>query len=279
MDVASIVRGGTGEVRSSRSAWMGTEVSRNWDMKVRLKCSTFLSCLSPNEDAWLHRHTHAPHRHSVSTRVITGKLEPPPPPTPFFFLPSSLRLSPVWLGELVFCFSCFPEVCLLSPSLPCFLCNTSVNICGGDRSGGGWKRDGKAVYSCQTALVLQLLSGPCDAGDAAEGLWYPAKSAIFRPYLARSVRQWWSASVCQRRGWVRGKNETGGGASAETLYDALVSRGRLFLLAFPWSAIRAATSTSAPSWLKHASGKQVLTQRPSPAAFSVVGSTIRWWHL
>lgn len=47
-----------------------------------------------------------------------------------------------------------------------------------------------AVYSCQTADVLQLLSGPCDAGDAAEGLRCPAKSAIFCPYPARSVHQW-----------------------------------------------------------------------------------------
>lgn len=31
---------------------------------------------------------------------------------------------------------------------------------------------------------------------------------------------------------MRGKNETGGGASAETLYDALVIRGRLFLSRF-----------------------------------------------
>lgn len=38
---------------------------------------------------------------------------------------------------------------------------------------------------------------------------------------------------------MRGENETGGGASAETLYDALMIRGRLFLLAFQWSAIRA----------------------------------------
>lgn len=55
----------------------------------------------------------------------------------------------------------------------------------GRRRRGGERETGKAVYSCQTELVLQLLSGPCDAGDAAEGLWYPAKSAIFRPYLAR----------------------------------------------------------------------------------------------
>lgn len=47
-----------------------------------------------------------------------------------------------------------------------------------------------AVYSRQTAGVLQLFSGPCDAGDAAEGLQRPAKSAIFCPYPPRSVRQW-----------------------------------------------------------------------------------------
>lgn len=46
---------------------------------------------------------------------------------------------------------------------------------------GGGVREA-AVYSCQTADVLQLLSGPCDAGDAAVGLRCPAKSAIFCPY-------------------------------------------------------------------------------------------------
>lgn len=107
----------------------------------------------------------------------------------------------------------------------------------------GVREAAAAVYSRQTADVLQLFSGPCDAGDAAEGLRCPAKSAIFCPYPPRSVHQCWAASVSQRRGWVRGKNETGGGASSETLYDALVIRGRLFLLAFPWSAIRAVTST------------------------------------
>lgn len=72
---------------------------------------------------------------------------------------------------------------------------------GTGRLGGGRRgvRDA-AVYSCQTADVLQLLSGPCDAGDAAEGLRRPAKSAIFCPYPARSAHQWRAASVSQRRG-------------------------------------------------------------------------------
>lgn len=48
-----------------------------------------------------------------------------------------------------------------------------------------------AVYSRQAAGVLQRLSGPCDAGDAAEGSRCPAKSAIFCPSPPpRSVRQW-----------------------------------------------------------------------------------------
>lgn len=45
-----------------------------------------------------------------------------------------------------------------------------------------------AVYSRQTAGVLQLFSGPCDAGDAAEGSPCPAKSAIFWPCILRGPR-------------------------------------------------------------------------------------------
>ncbi|KAK5857061.1 hypothetical protein PBY51_010328 [Eleginops maclovinus] len=61
------------------------------------------------------------------------------------------------------------------------------------RRGGeeGGERREAAVYSLQTANVLQLFSGPRDAaGDAAEGLRCPAKSAIFCPYPPRSMRQW-----------------------------------------------------------------------------------------
>lgn len=54
----------------------------------------------------------------------------------------------------------------------------------------GVREAAAAVYSRQTADVLQLFSGPCDAGDAAEDLRCPAKSAIFCPYRPRSVRQW-----------------------------------------------------------------------------------------
>lgn len=127
---------------------------------------------------------------------------PPPPPQPPSFLPSSLHLFPFSPGELVFGFSYFPEVCLLFPSLPCLLHDTSVNICveveeegeeeEEDWGGGVWGVCVKeaVVYSCQTSDVLQLLSGPCDAADAAEGLRCPAKSAIFCPYPARSVHQW-----------------------------------------------------------------------------------------
>lgn len=232
-------------------------------------CDAYVSLRTPG---YTHKHTHArtPHSHSAFTRAITGSWIPPSTPqTPslsfFTFISSFISLFTGWAGFLLL---------LFSGGLPSFSVSAMFSLkyfCqylrGPERVGGlrgGWKRDGKAVYSCQTAPVLQLLRGPCDAGDAAEGLWYPAKSAIFRPYLARSVRQWWSASVCQRRGWVRGKNETGGGASAETLYDASVSRGSLFLLAFPSSAVRAVASTSAPWWFKHASCKQVTHSVPLP---------------
>lgn len=160
--------------------------------------------------------------------------------TPFFtFISSFISLFTGWAGF---------RLLLFSGGLPSFSISAMFSLwyfCQYLRWGGemrGWEA-AAAVYSRQTADVLQLFSGPCDAGDAAEGLRCPAKSAIFCPYPPRSVRQWWAASVSQRRGWVRGKNETGGGASTETLYDALMIRGRLFLLAFPWSAIRAVTST------------------------------------
>jgi len=125
--------------------------------------------------------THAPHNHSTRNHMQLGTVPP---------LPSSLHLFPVSPGELVCGFSYFPEVCPLFPSLPCFLCDTSVNICGEEGRGGGVREAAAAVYSRQTADVLQIFSGPCDAGDAAEGSWRPAKSAIFCPYPPRSVRQW-----------------------------------------------------------------------------------------
>lgn len=67
---------------------------------------------------------------------------------------------------------------------------------------------------------------------------------------------------------MRGKNETGGGASAETLYDALVIRGGLFLLAFPWSAIGAVTSTLRCSFTVTAeTGARTASRGPGPALF------------
>lgn len=127
---------------------------------------------------------HAAHNHSTSTRNHMQLGADP-------LLPSSLHLFPFSPGELVFGFFYFPEVCPLFPFLPCFLCDTSVNICGEEgEEEGGPREAAAAVYSRQTAGVLQLFSGPCDAGDAAEGLRCPATSAIFCPYPPRSVRQW-----------------------------------------------------------------------------------------
>lgn len=78
-------------------------------------------------------------------------------------------------------------------------------------------------------LTLNVVMRPWALGAR---LSQPSSARI----LHGSVRlQWWAASVSQRRGWVRGENETGGGACAETLYDALIT-GRLFLLACPWSS-------------------------------------------
>lgn len=177
---------------------------------------------------------HAPYNHSTRNHMQLGTN------TPFTFISSLISLFTGWAGF---------RLLLFSGGLPSFSISAMFPLwyfCQYLRWGGerrGWEA-AAAVYSRQTADVLQLFSGPCDAGDAAEGWRCAAKSAIFCPYPPRSVRQWWAASVqSQRRGWVRGENETGGGASAETLYDALRIRGRLLLLAFPCSAIRAVTST------------------------------------
>lgn len=93
-----------------------------------------------------------------------------------------------------------------------------------------------AVYSRETAGVLQLLRGPCDARDAAQGLRYTYKSTILCfVSLSHSVRAPVVSRRCESKERLtegEKKNETGGGASAET-YDALMIRGGLFLLAFP----------------------------------------------
>lgn len=142
-------------------------------------------------------HTHAPHDYSASTRVITGNWNPlHPTPPPFFYLHLFVYLPFHWVSwfsaSLVFGRSAFfLRLCHVFAVilLSIFAAGTGAEG-GGGEAGGRRKRDGKAAYSCQTPLVLQLPCGPCDAGDAAEGLWSPAKSAIFRLYLARSVRQW-----------------------------------------------------------------------------------------
>lgn len=197
---------------------------------------------------------------TVSTHAITRSCAQTPHSTPpfylhlFVYLPfhrvSWFSASLIFRGSSFFLRLCHVfSVTLLS----IFTLRTG-------EQGAGERR---AAYSCQTASVLQLLNGSCDAGDAAEGFWCPANSAIFCPYPAWSVRQWWTASVSQRRCWVGGKNETGGGAPAETLYDALVIRCRLVLLVSrgaQWE--QSLPLSAAPSWWQASGGRQMPTQCP-----------------
>ena len=104
---------------------------------------------------------HAPHSHSVSTRNHMQLGTDP------LSLPSSLHLSPFSPGELVFGFFYFPEVCPLFPSLPCFLCDTSVNIGGEEGRGEGGRERQRQLFtvarrrmSCSFSAARVTLATP-----------------------------------------------------------------------------------------------------------------------
>lgn len=110
-------------------------------------------------------------RHTSTTVSTHAAVYRPPSPLHPPFLPSSLRLSPFSLGELVFGFSYFPGVFLLSPSLPCFLCNTSFNIYVEDGGAGGRERGepltaARRRVSCSFSAARVTLAMPPRAAGA-----------------------------------------------------------------------------------------------------------------
>lgn len=206
------------------------------------------------EDAWLVLSTdmHAPHNHSVSTRNHMQLGTDP-------LLPSSLHLFPFSPGELVFGSFYFPEVCPLFPSLPCFLCDTSVNICGEEGRWGGERQRqlftvARRRVSCSFSAARVTLVMPPRACGAR--LSQPSSARILHGPCASGEPPLWVKGEVE---WGE-KTRQGEGRPLKHYMTRWWSEvGYFFSLSHGVQSEQSHPLSNAPSWWQSAGSKQVPT--------------------